>query len=202
LFHSKLTDAFRNFANAPKNGLQLHYANGKRSQFISMYKKHTPGVVVILYTCYLFSLCGGAVTRRVLPDFPHSRQLNDMTRPLKRPRPPSPKSFAITSVFTSTLRNILARISKVQPTRCSVFSIYSYKLLYMFQAVNTILCYGSVTWTLTQTSEQMLNTSERKILRRLYGQHMRGDAGVPDGTMNSTAYTGSQTLWRTSKLED
>jgi hypothetical protein len=31
---------------------------------------------------------------------------------------------------------------------------------------------------------------------------MRGDAGVSDAIMNSTAYTRSQTLWRTSKLED
>lgn len=38
LFHSKLTDAFRNFANAPKNVLQLYYANGKRSQVILTYK--------------------------------------------------------------------------------------------------------------------------------------------------------------------
>jgi hypothetical protein len=33
-------------------------------------------------------------------------------------------------------------------------------------------------------------------------QHTRGDAGVPDEIMNSTAYIMSQTLWRTSKLED
>jgi len=33
-------------------------------------------------------------------------------------------------------------------------------------------------------------------------QHMRRDAGVPDGIMNSTAYTRSQILWRTSELED
>jgi len=33
-------------------------------------------------------------------------------------------------------------------------------------------------------------------------QHTRGDAGIPDGIMNSTAYRKSQTLWRTSKLED
>jgi hypothetical protein len=32
-----------------------------------------------------------------------------------------------------------------------------------------ILCYGSVTWTLTQATEQMFNTFERKILRRIYG---------------------------------
>jgi len=35
--------------------------------------------------------------------------------------------------------------------------------------IEPILCYESVTWTLTQTSEQMLNTFERKILRRIYG---------------------------------
>ena len=34
-------------------------------------------------------------------------------------------------------------------------------------------------------------------------QHVSGgDAGVPDRIMNSTAYIRSQTLWRTSKLED
>ena len=32
-----------------------------------------------------------------------------------------------------------------------------------------LLCYGSVTWTLRQTAEQMLKTFERKILRRMYG---------------------------------
>jgi len=76
--------------------------------------------------------------------------------------------------------------------------------------IKPILCYGSVTWTLTQMLEQMLNTFERKILQRIYGptqeggcsQHRRGDAGVPDEIMNSTAYIRSQTLWRTSKLED
>ena len=30
--------------------------------------------------------------------------------------------------------------------------------------IKPILCYGSVTWTLTQAAEQMLSTYERKIL--------------------------------------
>jgi len=58
----------------------------------------------------------------------------------------------------------------------------------------------TLTWTLTQTSEQMLNTFERKILQRIYGP--KHEKGIPDGIMNCTAYTMSQTLWRTSKLED
>jgi hypothetical protein len=33
--------------------------------------------------------------------------------------------------------------------------------------IKPILCYGGVTWTLTQATEQMLNTFERKILRRI-----------------------------------
>jgi len=40
--------------------------------------------------------------------------------------------------------------------------------------IKPILCYGSVTWTLTQTSEQMLNTFERKILRRICGLTHKG----------------------------
>jgi hypothetical protein len=36
------------------------------------------------------------------------------------------------------------------------------------------LCYGSVTWTLTQTAEQMLNRFEREILRRIYGRTQGG----------------------------
>jgi hypothetical protein len=68
--------------------------------------------------------------------------------------------------------------------------------------IKPILCYSSVTWTLTQTSELMLNTFERKILRRIYGPTHEGDASVRDGIMNCTAYTRSQILWITSELED
>ena len=35
--------------------------------------------------------------------------------------------------------------------------------------IKPIFCYGSVTWTLTQTKEQMLNTFERKIKQRICG---------------------------------
>jgi len=62
--------------------------------------------------------------------------------------------------------------------------------------IKPILCYGSVTWTLTQTAEQMLNNSERKISRRILWPSTRGvvgwgvwNAGAPDGTVNCTVYT-------------
>jgi hypothetical protein len=45
--------------------------------------------------------------------------------------------------------------------------------------IKPILCYGSVTWTLTQAAEQMLNTSERKILRRIYGPIQGGGCWRP-----------------------
>jgi hypothetical protein len=34
------------------------------------------------------------------------------------------------------------------------------------------------------------------------GQYKKGDAGVPDGIVNSKIYTRNQTLWRILKLED
>jgi hypothetical protein len=45
--------------------------------------------------------------------------------------------------------------------------------------IKPILCYGSVTWTLTQAAEQMLNTFERKILRRIYGPIQEGGCWYP-----------------------
>jgi hypothetical protein len=50
----------------------------------------------------------------------------------------------------------------------------SYKTL-----IKPILCYGSVTWTLTQTSEKMLNMFERKILQRIYGPTQEGRCWRP-----------------------
>jgi hypothetical protein len=57
--------------------------------------------------------------------------------------------------------------------------------------IKPVLCYGSVTWTLTQTTEQiMLKTFERKILRRIQymALHKRKDTGTLDGIMNCTGY--------------
>jgi hypothetical protein len=45
--------------------------------------------------------------------------------------------------------------------------------------IKPILCYGSVTWTLTQMSEQMLNASERKILQKIYGPTHEGGCWRP-----------------------
>jgi hypothetical protein len=47
--------------------------------------------------------------------------------------------------------------------------IYNNKIRLYKTLIKPILSYRSVTCTLTQTTEQMLNTFERKILRRIYG---------------------------------
>jgi len=57
-----------------------------------------------------------------------------------------------------------------------------YKIL-----IKPTLCTGSVTWTLTQTAEQMLNTFERKILRRIYGRTQEGGRWRP--RWNSELYS-------------
>ena len=64
--------------------------------------------------------------------------------------------------------------------------------------IKPILCHGSVTWTLTQTAEQMKTRLKAKYCEEYMAQHKKGDAGVPDGTL----YTMSQTSWRTLKSED
>jgi len=45
--------------------------------------------------------------------------------------------------------------------------------------IKPVLCYGSVTWTVTQTAEWMLSTFERKILRRIYGPTQEGGRWHP-----------------------
>jgi hypothetical protein len=45
----------------------------------------------------------------------------------------------------------------------------NYKIRLHKTLIKPVLCNGSVTSTLTQTTEQMLQTFERKILRRIYG---------------------------------
>jgi len=43
---------------------------------------------------------------------------------------------------------------------------------------------------------------KENIAKNIWPNTWGGDAGLPDGIMNSTAYAMSQTLCRTSKLED
>jgi hypothetical protein len=63
--------------------------------------------------------------------------------------------------FVGQLGHYLAKlIMKLLKVSACYFSIRLYKTL-----IKPVLCYGSITSTLTQTSEQMLNTFERKILR-------------------------------------
>jgi hypothetical protein len=90
---------------------------------------------------------------------------------------------------------ITARILAANKVYSSLQTMFRSKLIHrnnQIRLYKTVikpgLCCGSVTWTLTQPTEQMLNTFERKILRRIYGRHKRKDAGAFDGTMTSTAY--------------
>ena len=45
--------------------------------------------------------------------------------------------------------------------------------------IKPMLCCGNVTWTLAQMAEQMLNTFERKILRRIYSPTQEGGCWHP-----------------------
>jgi hypothetical protein len=47
-----------------------------------------------------------------------------------------------------------------------LYSLLLYDVEELEQNIKPILCYGSVTWTLTQTSEQMLNTFERENIAK------------------------------------
>jgi hypothetical protein len=48
--------------------------------------------------------------------------------------------------------------------------------------------YGSVTWTITQNTEQILCTFERKILRIIGAQYKIKDAGVLGGIVTFIIY--------------
>jgi len=54
----------------------------------------------------------------------------------------------------------------------------------------------------TNVSSDSKHVCKENIAKNIWPNTRGGDAGVPDGIMNCTAYTMSQTLWRTSKLED
>jgi hypothetical protein len=75
------------------------------------------------------------------------------------------------------IEEIQARILATNKAYSSLQTVFQSKQMHQNKKIRLyktlikpILCYGSVTWTLTQAAEQMLNTFERKILRRIYGQ--------------------------------
>jgi hypothetical protein len=41
-----------------------------------------------------------------------------------------------------------------------------------------VLCYGNVTWILTQKAEHMLKEFEKKIIEKYTAQHKRKDTGA------------------------
>ena len=77
--------------------------------------------------------------------------------------------------------------SSLQPTFRSKQIQSNNKIRLYKSLIKPILSYGSVTWTLTQTTEQMLDTFERKILRRIYGPIREGGRWRP--RWNNELYT-------------
>jgi hypothetical protein len=68
-------------------------------------------------------------------------------------------------------KEIRARILAANKAYSSLRTIFQSKQIHQNNkirlhktVIKPILCYGNVTWTLTQTAEQMLNTFESKIL--------------------------------------
>jgi hypothetical protein len=59
--------------------------------------------------------------------------------------------------------------STLQTTPRSTQIHRNYKIRLYETLIKPILCYGSLTWVLIQTLEQMLNTFEKKMLRSIYG---------------------------------
>jgi len=89
---------------------------------------------------------------------------------------------------------IQARILTANKAYSSLQSIFrskqihrNNKIRFYKSLIKPVLSYGSVTWTLTQTTEQMLKTFERKILRRIYGPIQEGGRWRP--RWNNELYT-------------
>ena len=84
------------------------------------------------------------------------------------------------------MKEIWARILAANKAYSSLQTIFQSKQIHWNNKIRLyktlikpILCYGSVTWTLTQTAEQMLNKFERKILQRIYGPTQEGGCWRP-----------------------
>ena len=70
--------------------------------------------------------------------------------------------------------------------------------------IKPVLCYGSVTWTLTQMTDQMICIYERKIenTRPIYRIYRIEDIGILDGKVKFIIYTKISISWMILKLED
>jgi len=81
-----------------------------------------------------------------------SKNNNDETEEIKT-------RFLTTSKAYSSLQTISRSQKMYQNNKIRLYTTL----------IKPVLCYGSVTWTITHMTEQMLRTYERKILRRIYG---------------------------------
>ena len=91
---------------------------------------------------------------------------------------------------TEEIRATILAVSKAYSSLQTIFQskqIHRNNKIRLYKTlIEPILCYGSVTWTLTQTAEQMPNTFERKILRRI-GPTQEGGRWRP--SWNSELYS-------------
>jgi hypothetical protein len=70
----------------------------------------------------------------------------------------------------------------IKPTApCKPYSDPNNKIRLYKTLIKPILCYGSVTQTLTQAAEHLLVRLKGKYYEEYTAQHKKGDAGVPDG---------------------
>jgi len=94
------------------------------------------------------------------------------------PPPPKVKGLQMSSFLRLPYWYIYVRTKQIHRNN----KIRLYKTL-----IKPILCYGSVTWALTQTAQRMLNTFEKNILRRIYGRTQEGGYWRP--SWNSELYS-------------